>query len=147
MSDAGVSVFNALKTAGTDERRMSMLENRFGHFDAKGNAFTITNPATPMPWVNVISNGRYGLVISQNGGGFSWFDDAQHNVLTRWEMNLVRDASGKFLYVSDLESGEVWSVTPAPCLTEHDEYACTHTQGSTTFRTKSRGIVSTWTLG
>jgi cellobiose phosphorylase len=48
-----------------------MLSNRFGHFDTTGSAFTITDPATPMPWVNVICNGRYGLVVSQNGGGFS----------------------------------------------------------------------------
>lgn len=123
-----------------------MLANRFGHFDAAGSAFTITDPATPMPWVNVICNGRYGLVVSQNGGGFSWYDDAQHNVLTRWEMDLVRDVSGKYIYIADRDSGEVWSAAPAPTQTRFDEYACTHTMGASTITTKTRGIRCAWTL-
>ena len=76
---------------------MTTLSNRYGHFSDAFRAFTITDPATPAPWTNVICNGRYGLVISQNGGGFSWFDDAQHNVLTRWDMDLVKDCSGRFM--------------------------------------------------
>ena len=125
---------------------MSTLSNRFGHFGDGGRSFVITDAATPMPWVNVICNGRYGLVISQNGGGFSWYDDAQHNVLTRWDMDLVRDNSGKYLYLADRDSGAVWSATPAPCQMPLDEYTCTHTQGSTTFVTQSNGIRATWTL-
>jgi len=123
-----------------------MLSNRYGHFCNDGKAFRITDPKTPMPWVNVISNGRFGLTISQNGGGFSFFDDAQHCVISRWEMDMVRDSSGKFLYLADLESGQVWSVAPTPCRTQHDSYECTHTLGSTTFRTAFAGIETTWTL-
>jgi cellobiose phosphorylase len=125
---------------------MTPSSNRFGHFSDHGRAFTITDPATPMPWVNVICNGRYGLVISQNGGGFSWFDDAQHNVLTRWEMDLVKDSSGKFLYLADRDSKQVWSAAPAPCHTKHDEYTCTHATGSTTFETAANGIRCAWTI-
>ncbi len=130
-----------------------MLSSRFGHFEnshPSGSSFVITDSDTPMPWVNVICNGRYGLVISQNGGGFSWYDDAQHNVLTRWEMDLVRDCYGKFLYISDLDAPldapDVWSLAPAPCRRPYDEYSCTHALGSTTFKTLRSGIRSTWTL-
>ncbi len=123
-----------------------MLSNKYGHFDETGRAFTITNPATPMPWANVICNGRYGLVISHNGGGFSWLDDAQHNVLTRWEMDLVRDSAGKHLFLSDLDSGHTWSAAPAPTFPAFDEYACTHTMGATTFVTRAHGVRASWTL-
>ncbi len=123
-----------------------MLSNQFGHFDSSGRRFVITDPATPMPWVNVICNGHYGLVISQNGGGFSWLDDAQHNVLTRWEMDLVRDCSGKFLYLADLDTGAIWSAAPAPCGTRHDAYLCTHEPGLTTFTTTAHGIRAVWSL-
>jgi cellobiose phosphorylase len=99
-----------------------------------------------MPWVNVICNGRYGLVVSQNGGGFSWFDDAQHNVLTRWEMDLVRDSYGKFLFLADLESGEVWSAARAPTCKDYDEYSCVHTQGATTINARYADIQTAWTM-
>jgi len=123
-----------------------VLSNPHGHFDASGRTFTITDAFTPTPWVNVISNGRYGLVISQNGGGFSWLDNSQLNVLTRWEMDLTRDNTGKFLYLADRDSGEVWSLAPTPCRPSYDSYTCAHTLGSTTFTTESRGIRAVWTL-
>ncbi len=123
-----------------------LLPNRFGHFDDDGASYHITDWRTPMPWVNVICTGRYGLVISQAGGGFSWFDDAQHNVLTRWEMDLVRDCHGKFLYLSDRENGDLWSLAPQPCRVAYESFSCVHTQGATTFHTVHKGIRAAWTL-
>ncbi len=124
-----------------------MLANAFGHFDDTGRAFHITDRRTPVPWCNVICNGRFGLVVSHNGGGFSWYDDAQHNVLTRWEMDLVRDASGKFLYIADLDDGRVWSAAPAPCRSDYDRYECVHAPGTTRFATEYAGIACEWSLG
>jgi cellobiose phosphorylase len=123
-----------------------MLSNAYGRFIDGGRAYEITDPRTPMPWVNVICNGRYGLVVSQNGGGFSWLDHCQLNVITRWEMDLARDDHGRFLFVSDLETGQVWSVTPQPCGTRHESYSCVHRPGSTRFVTMAHGIESSWTL-
>lgn len=123
-----------------------MLSNRFGQFDASGSVFSITDPRTPMPWVNVVCNGRYGFVVSQNGGGFSWLDNSQLNVLTRWDMDLARDVAGRYLYVSDLDSGEVWSLAPAPCFPSYSSYRCDHTTGSTAFHTEFGGIRAAWRL-
>lgn len=119
----------------------------YGAFSADGRSFTVTDPSAPMPWTNVVCAGRYGFVVSHNGGGFSWFDDAQHNVLTRWEMDLVRDDRGKFLYIADLDSHEVWSAAPAPCRPVFEEYECEHSPGVTTFRTRHRDIAVRWTMG
>jgi cellobiose phosphorylase len=123
-----------------------VLSNPFGHFDPTGRVFTVSDWRTPAPWVNVVSNGRYGFVVSQNGGGFSWLDNSQLNVLTRWEMDLVRDVAGRYLYVADREDGRVWSLAPAPCRPEYDRYSCAHTQGSTTFESEVAGIAARWTM-
>jgi cellobiose phosphorylase len=123
-----------------------MLANQFGHFTDDGRTFVITDPATPMPWVNVICNGRFGVVVSQNGGGFSWLDNSQLNVLTRWEMDLARDVHGKYLYLADQQTGDVWSLAPSPCKTAYSRYRCEHTQGATTFETEHLGIGAVWTI-
>jgi cellobiose phosphorylase len=123
-----------------------MLSNSYGQFDPSGRKFTITDHRTPMPWVNVVCNGHYGFVVSQNGGGFSWLDNSQLNVLTRWEMDLVRDDHGRFLFIADTESGEVWSAAPAPCQPEYSKYSCEHAIGRTTFATEYLGIGIEWTL-
>ena len=64
-----------------------------------------------MPWVNVISNGDYGLVISQAGSGYSWRTHAGLNRINRWEQDLIRDRWGKYLYLRDRDTGEFWSPT------------------------------------
>lgn len=124
------------------------LQNRYGRFVEGGRAYEITDHTTPRPWVNVVSNGRYGFVVSQNGAGFSWLDHCQLNVLTQWRMDHIRDDHGRFVYLSDLDDPEsVWSVTPHPCRVALDEYRCVHRAGSTTFESKLHGIHATWTLG
>lgn len=124
--------------------------NRFGHFTPAGDAFVLTRHDAPMPWCNVICNGRYGLVVSQNGGGFSFLDNSQLNVLTRWEMDLARDAHGRFLYLADLDTPDhardLWSLAPAPTRVHLDDYRCTHALGSTTFQGAHAGIRHAWTL-
>jgi cellobiose phosphorylase len=125
---------------------MTTFPSPFGRFADDGDAFHISTPDTPTPWVNVICNGRYGLTVSQNGGGFSWLDDAQHCVLTRWEMDLVRDPWGKFIYASDLDSGKLWSLAPAPCRPRYTGYECVHGVGFTRFLTEFDGVRARWEL-
>jgi cellobiose phosphorylase len=123
----------------------------YGHFSPEGDAFHITSPDAPRPWANIISNGRYGLAISHNGGGFSWLDHCQLNVITRWDMDLTRDDRGRCLYLTDLDSDStpappVWSLAPQPCRPEYDRYECTHRPGSTLFETSIHGIETAWTV-
>lgn len=125
------------------------LSNDYGRFIEDGRAYEITDHRTPRPWTNVVSNGRYGFVVSQNGAGFSWLDHCQLNVLTQWRMDHIRDDHGRFIYLSDLdaEGTPVWSVTPHPCRQELDAYRCVHRAGSTTFESSLNGIDASWTLG
>jgi len=124
----------------------AVLRNRYGHFSGDGREFVITDPRTPRPWVNVIANPRLGLVISQTGSGFTWIDNSQLAVITRWQQDLACDCSGKFLYARDADSGEVWSLSPAPVWAKLDAYACHHGLGYTTFVTERSGIRAAWTL-
>jgi cellobiose phosphorylase len=125
-----------------------MLPNQYGRFIENGQAYEITDHRTPRPWTNVVSNGRFGFVVSQNGAGFSWLDHCQLNVLTRWSMDHIRDDRGKSLYLSDLDDPEkIWSAAPHPCRAKYDSFRCVHRMGSTTFESSLHGIEASWTLG
>ena len=120
--------------------------NRYGHFSADGREYVITDPRTPRPWANVIANPRVGLAVSQTGSGFSWIDNSQLAVLTRWQQDLAEDRSGRFLYLWDLDADDVWSLAPSPCWARYDRFACSHGLGYTRFETARGGVRASWTL-
>ncbi|MBW3670634.1 MAG: glycosyl transferase family 36 [Acidobacteria bacterium] len=118
----------------------------YGRFSKEGREFVIHDPHTPRPWSNMVANQRVGLAVSQSGSGFTWIDNSQLAVITRWEQDFAQDTSGKFLFLRDLDSGEAWSLSPAPMWTELDGFECRHGIGYTTIRVESKGIESEWTL-
>ncbi|MGQ9792017.1 MAG: GH36-type glycosyl hydrolase domain-containing protein [Armatimonadota bacterium] len=112
---------------------MDLFATDYGYFTQSGDEYVITRPDTPMPWVNVISNGDYGTVISQVGGGYSWRTHASMNRLTRWEQDLTRDRWGKYLYLRDAETGDYWSATWHPCPDKLSDYRVRHGWGYSVF--------------
>ncbi len=118
----------------------------YGYFTADGREYVITDPRTPRPWANVIANPRVGLAVSQTGSGFSWIDNSQLAAIVRWQQDLVADRSGRFLYLRDLDSGDVWSLAPAPCWPAYERFACRHGLGYTTFESEHFGVAAEWTL-
>ncbi len=118
----------------------------YGHFSNDGTEYVVTDPRPPRPWINIIANPRVGLAVSQTGSGFSWIDNSQLAVLVRWQQEFAEDRSGRFLYVWDHDTDEVWSLAPAPCWPAYDHYACCHGFGYTTFETEHRGLRARWTL-
>ncbi len=130
----------------TQPSPQSLPKGRYGHFSDDGTEYVITDPRPPRPWINVIANPRVGLAVSQTGSGFSWIDNSQLGILVRWRQDLAHDSSGRFLYLRDDDTGELWSLAPAPCWPDYERYACRHGLGSTTFETLRSGIAARWTL-
>ena len=117
------------------------FETEYGYFTNNGREYVITNYKTPRPWINVISNGNYGLVVSQVNGGFSWITHANLNRLTRWNQDLIQDNWGKFIYLKDEGSGVYWSPTIQPVLSKVQDYSCRHGIGYTVFESKYQNIL------
>jgi cellobiose phosphorylase len=119
---------------------MSIFETKYGYFSDDGNEYIIKTHHTPKPWVNVISNGSYGLVISQCGGGFSWLSHSEFNRLNRWHQDLIKDDWGKYFYIKNNLTNEIWSPTWMPVKTSLDFYQSRYGFGYTTFITEYKGI-------
>src|SRR5512140_3004073 len=109
---------------------MKNFATKYGHFSTDGKEYVITTPRTPRPWINVISNGDYGLTVSQTGGGYSWLTHAQLNRITRWEQDLIRDDWGKFIYLRE-GPDRIWSAGWKPVCLEPGDYRCEHGIGYT----------------
>ena len=67
---------------------------------------TFHTPHTPTPKVQLLSNGRYALMVTNAGGGYSRWGDFD---LTRWRADGTGDGWGAYCYLRDLETNRVWS--------------------------------------
>ncbi|MDB5839118.1 MAG: glycosyl transferase [Herminiimonas sp.] len=58
------------------------------------------------PVTHLLSNGRYAVMLSATGAGYSRWRDIN---VTRWREDATRDAWGSFIFLRDTQSGNVWS--------------------------------------
>jgi cellobiose phosphorylase len=129
-------------TCTPEEGNLKSFKTKYGYFSKDGKEYVITTPATPRPWINVISNGDYGMTVSQTGSGYSWRTHAQLNRLTRWEQDLIKDEWGKYIYLHD-EKGNIWSAGWKPVCHAPDRYVCRHGLGYSIIESLNFGIATT----
>ena len=92
---------------------------------------TINTPNTPIPEIQLLSNGRYHVMITNAGGGYSRW---KNMAVTRWHEDSTCDNWGTFCYIRDLEDGNYWSNAYQPALVPAKNYEATFTQGRAEFR-------------
>lgn len=103
---------------------------KFGSFDDQNREYVITNPKTPYPWINYLGTGDFFSIISNTGGGYSFYKDARLRRITRIRYNNVPlDDGGKYFYIND--NGKIWSPGWKPVKTMPDTYECRHGLGYT----------------
>ena len=56
---------------------------RFGFFDDKNREYAITQPDTPLPWINYLGSEAFFSLISNTAGGFSFYRDPRLRRITR----------------------------------------------------------------
>lgn len=89
------------------------------------------NPSTAIPEVQLLSNGRYHVMMTNSGGGYSrWKDIA----VTRWREDSTLDNWGTFCYIRDVTSGEFWSAAFQPALKSTDTYEAIFSEERVEFR-------------
>src|SRR4029434_4989356 len=78
-----------------------------------------TSPHDPTPTVHLLSNGRYVVMMTAAGSGYSHW---RNLAFTRWRQDRTRDAWGTSIYLRDAHSGQVWSAAYQPSGVEPDSY-------------------------
>jgi len=90
-----------------------------------------TTPDTPVPEVQLLSNGRYHVMITNAGGGYSRWNDM---AVTRWREDSTCDNWGAFCYIRDISSGVFWSTAYQPALKASKRYEAIFSEGRAEFR-------------
>ena len=50
---------------------------KFGHFDDVHREYVIDTPRTPLPWINYLGSEDFFSLVSNTGGGYSFYRDAR----------------------------------------------------------------------
>jgi cellobiose phosphorylase len=114
----------------------------YGYFDDTAREYVITRPDTPLPWINYLGSDDFFGIISNTGGGYSFYRDARLRRLTRFRYNNVpADAGGgRYLYLRDADSGDYWSPSWQPTRQLLDDYTCRHGLGYTSIASRHSAI-------
>ncbi len=89
------------------------------------------DPDCPIPAVQLLSNGRYHVMITSAGGGYSRWNDLD---VTRWREDSICDNWGSFCYLRDVASGQSWSNAHQPTLEPAKIYKAILSTGKAEFR-------------
>jgi len=79
----------------------------------------VPSPTSNIPSAHLLSNGRYAVMVTAAGSGYSAW---RNLAVTRWREDVTRDCWGSFIYLRDVESGEVWSAGYQPTVAQADDY-------------------------
>ena len=91
----------------------------------------LTSPNTAIPEAQLLSNGRYHVMVTNAGGGSSRWKDL---AVTRWREDATADNWGSFCYLRDEASGEFWSTAYQPTLKQAEHYQALFSEGRAEFR-------------
>ncbi len=114
-----------------------LVKSRTFANDGEGLMRIFTNPNLHAPEVHLLTNGRYHVMVSSAGGGYSrWRELA----LTRWREDATRDCWGTFIYVRDVATGDFWSAAHQPCGCATKRCEAIFTQARAEFRQHHAGL-------
>ncbi len=108
-----------------------LLPPTLRHFDS---------PHDITPRTHLLSNGRYTVMVTAAGSGFSrWRDLA----VTRWREDTTRDCWGSFVFLRDVATGGVWSAGFQPSGTPADTYDVVFTEDRARITQGNRSLSTT----
>ena len=98
------------------------------------------SPHDRVPRTHLLSNGRYAVMLTAAGSGYSrWRDLA----VTRWREDVTLDAHGSYVFLRDARSGAVWSAGYQPSGVEPDSYEVLFAEDRAEIRRRDGTITTT----
>jgi N,N'-diacetylchitobiose phosphorylase len=118
---------------------------QYGYFDDAAKEYVITRPDTPQSWSNYLGSTEYGAIITNNAGGYGFYQSGARGRFLRLRFNSVpMDQPGRYFYLRDNASGDYWSASWQPAGKPLDQYqsTCRHGTAYTVIESRYADIVT-----
>ena len=116
--------------------------NEFGAFSADGKEYLIKidkNNRLPTVWSHVMANEKFGTLVTENMGGYTWYKNCRLNRVTAWENSPVNDIPSEIIYIKDVDNQKMWSLGLNP-MPDDKNYNIIYGFGYAKYVHKSDGI-------
>ena len=117
--------------------------NEYGGFSKDGTEYIIRvnkDEKLPTVWSNIMANEKFGTVVTEGMGGYTWYKNCRLNRLTSWNNDQVSDVPSEIIFLEDMDSKKVWSLGVEPTPDENDYYI-TYGFGYSKYLHTSNGIL------
>lgn len=87
--------------------------NEYGAFSENGEEYLIrVNKENRLPsvWCNILANEKFGTIITENMGGYSWYKNSRLNRVSCWQNNSILDIPSEIIYLKDMDNKKSWSL-------------------------------------
>ncbi len=114
-------------------------EFRLANDKLRSSARIFTDPETISPAVHILSNGRYHVMVTNTGSGYSRWNGL---AVTRWTEDSTADNKGNFLFIQDVKTGRFWSNSFQPSLMRPEHYEAIFSEGRAEFRRRDQDLIT-----
>ena len=56
-----------------------------------------------------MANDRFGTVVTESGGGYTWYKNSRLNRVTSWHNSSTVNIPSEIIYLKDEENGRIWA--------------------------------------
>ena len=116
--------------------------NEYGGFSSDGKEYLIkVNKENRLPtvWSHIMANEKFGTLVTENMGGYSWYQNCRLNRISSWENNPSYDIPSEMIYLKDEENQKAWSLGLNP-MPDNQNYNIIYGFGYCKYIHKSDGI-------
>ena len=99
--------------------------NEYGGFSTDGKEYIINinkNKKTPLAWSHILANEKFGTVVTDCMGGYTWYKNSRLNRITAWNNEPVQDSPSEIIYLQDLDNKKQWTVSQGPMIDDNEYY-------------------------
>ncbi len=130
-----------LNVVFTKESKEKIQNSKATVYSDKGSYRRFTEPDFELPKSHILSNGKYFVMLTDKGTGYSRSREAD---ISRWREDPIMDSYGTFFFIENLDGNQSWSATYAPLNVMPKNYEVVFTADKASYK-RTDGDIETLT--
>ena len=139
-----IEVYEEKKTEDVSiENKELLYFNEYGGFSKDGREYLIQinrENRLPTVWSHIMANKKFGTIVTDSFGGYTWSNNSRLNKITNWSNNQVIDEPSEVIYIQDINNLKECSCIGINPMPNDNKYKVIYGFGYAKYENKNNGI-------